>query len=314
MHNKFSYVALFVLLSALLFTPLLSFAETDDEKSVKTVIELLKSDKIDDAVKEANAIKDESLKKKMSDQITAVKNVKAHFYAGETDKALTAADAIKDDGLKQKMLVEIVDELVKSHKTDEAVKAAEAINDKDLKQKKMGEIADADVKQFWKGWGVGLISNFAIGHKKPVKTAIIAANNIVRVEEEEDVKYGLGLEFHKFLFSTSWKYAKTDLWTWALAFGPYVSVFPGNNNIIDSIGVGFVFGFIGGRKQNDAKPSDRNKLSLNIGIGGYVDPSTQVLADGFEDNTALPSGETSVRFKKVTQYGVQGVLSFNYEF
>jgi len=281
MLSRFNYVALVILLSALLFTPLLSFAETEDEKLINSISELLKSGKIDDAIKIAETIKDPDLKKKTLDELAARK-AKKYSESGETDNAVTTAETIKDN---------------------------------DLKQKTIDEIADADIKQFWRNWGVGLVVNFDTGHRKPIKTATIVNNSIVRIEEEEDVKYGLGLEIHQFLWSTKWKYAKTDLWSWALAVGPYISVFPGNNNFIDSIGAGVIFGFIGGRTvpKNDAA-SEKNKLSLNIGIGCYVDPDTQVLANGFEDGYAPPIGETSVRFKKVTQYGVQGVLSFNYKF
>ncbi len=169
-------------------------------------------------------------------------------------------------------------------------------------------------KEFWNFWGAGFILNFDMGHRKPVKSAMVI-NGITRVDEEEDVKYGLGLEIHKFIWGKAHQRKTSATW-WAWALGPYFSILPGNNNIIDSIGAGFVFGFTRGLtiQKNGSTVPDKNKLSMNIGIGGYVDPGTQVLADGFEDGAAPPNGETSVRFKKVTQYGFQGVLSFTYDF
>jgi hypothetical protein len=200
-------------------------------------------------------------------------------------------------------------EKAKEGKLNDAIITAATITDPVLRKTTMGDIGDQDATKFWSVWGVGLVVNFDTGHRKPIISASIV-NGIVRVEEEDDVKYGLGLEVHRFIWGTSWGATARRPWSGAMALGPYVSALPGTNNVIDALGAGLVFGFIGGRSSE----SESNKFSMNVAIGMYVDPGTRVLADGFEDGKAPPAGETSVRYKTVTQYGVQGVLSFSYNF
>jgi len=200
-------------------------------------------------------------------------------------------------------------EKAKGGELNSAIEIASTITDPTLRKTTMGEIGDQDASKFWSVWGVGLVVNFDTGHRKPIKSASIV-NGIVRVEEEDEIKYGLGLEVHRFLLGTSWGAAGRRPWSGAMAFGPYVSVMPGTNNVIDVIGAGLVWGFIGGRSSE----AESNKLSMNVAVGAYVDPGARVLADEFEDGKAPPAGETTVRYKTVAQYGVQGVLSFSYSF
>jgi hypothetical protein len=200
-------------------------------------------------------------------------------------------------------------ELTKEGDIEEAVKTANKISDQKTRIETMREIGDQDARKFWSVWGVALITNFDSGDRKPIKAASII-NGVVRVEEENEIKYGLGLEVHRFIWGNSWGATKRRPWSGAVAVGPYVSVLPGTNNILDTIGAGVILGFIGGRSPE----SEGNKFSMNIAIGGYVDPDTRVLADGFEDGSAPPAGETTIRYSTVAQYGVQGVLSFSYNF
>ena len=199
--------------------------------------------------------------------------------------------------------------LIKDGELDKAIEVVGKINAPETKLKTMGEIGDQDASRFWSVWGVALITNFDAGGRKPIKSASII-NGIVRVEEENEIKYGLGLEVHRFIWGTSWGATTRKPWSGAVALGPYVSVLPGTNNIIDTIGTGIVLGFLGGRSSE----SEGNKFSMNIAVGYYVDPETRVLADGFEDGKAPPPGETTVRYSSVAQYGFQGVLSFSYKF
>ncbi len=197
----------------------------------------------------------------------------------------------------------------KNGELDKAIEIVDKITDPETKIKTMVEIGNQDASQFWSVWGVALITNFDTGNRKPIKSASII-NGVVRVEEENEIKYGLGLEVHRFIWGTSWGATTHKPWSGAIALGPYVSVLPGTNNIIDTIGTGIVLGFLGGRSSE----SEGNKFSMNIAVGGYVDPETRVLADDFEDGKAPPIGETTVRYSTVAQYGFQGVLSFSYKF
>ena len=199
--------------------------------------------------------------------------------------------------------------LNKDGKLDKAIEVVDKIEDLEIKLTTMREIGDQDATQFWSVWGVALITNFDTGNRKPIKSASII-NGIVRVEEENEIKYGLGLEVHRFVWGTSWGATTRRPWSGAVALGPYVSVLPGTNDVIDTIGAGIVLGFLGGRSSQ----SEGNNFSMNIAVGGYVDPETRVLADGFEDGKAPPPGETTARYSTVAQYGFQGVLSFSYKF
>jgi hypothetical protein len=170
-----------------------------------------------------------------------------------------------------------------------------------------------EAERFWSNFGVGLLLNFDLGHRKPIKSASIINNKVV-VEEEDDTKYGLGLEVHKFMFGSTVGGDKNRHWTGSWAVGPYVSVLPGTNEVIDALGAGIIVGFFGRPDKINDNTTNKAGFSMNLLIGGYIDPQTQVLADGFIDGAAPPAGETSVRYKNVTQYGIQGGLSFNYGF
>ena len=74
-------------------------------------------------------------------------------------------------------------------------------------------------------------------------------------------------------------------WSGAMAYGPYVAVMPGGNEIIDVIGAGIITGWIGGRTTKGQKES---KFSMNIGIGWYIDPDTRILAQDFKDGGTSP--------------------------
>jgi len=176
-----------------------------------------------------------------------------------------------------------------------------SIEDKNAIREK---INSKKAEEFWSFWGVGLVMGFDLGDHKPIKSASII-NNKIRVEEEDDVKYGLGLEVHKSVWGTTWSNTKINEFSGGMAAGPYVAILPDQNDIFDAIGIGVLFGFFNGNK---------NTISMNLGLGLYVDPATQVLADGFEDGKAPPDSETSVRYKKITQYGIQTILSFTYIF
>lgn len=194
----------------------------------------------------------------------------------------------------------------------------------------------AGEKEFWTNWGVGLIANLSSGQKRPVKSASIV-NNTVRIDYEEYFQAGLGLEVHKFLYGGPlWSEDSWGTFASEFAVGPYVSIVPGSNGIISSIGGGFIFGFHGWRKENEAKSppvevkpaeaktsggqtsggqkSPLSKFSMNFGFGVYAAPNVQVLGDGFEENQPPPAGETQIRYKTVTQYGGQLLLSFSYSF
>jgi len=54
------------------------------------------------------------------------------------------------------------------------------------------------------------------------------------------------------------------------------------------------------------------KDSFNIGIGLMMDPSVKILGDGITENEPLPAGETTVRTKETSQWGVLFMVSYNF--
>lgn len=232
------------------------------------------------------------------------------YESKETNEKLPVVDTqANETKLNDKKNQKKAINFAKGNKINEAIEIAGQIEDEVLQKETMQEIGDIDASTFWAVWGAAFITNFDLGDKTPITSASIV-NNVVRVEEESAVKYGLGLEVHRYLWGNSWGTTKYQPWSGAIAFGPYVSVLPSSNEIIDVIGAGIIIGFLGGRSFD----SEGNRMSLNIAIGGYVDPDTRVLADGFEDGKAPPEGETTVRYSTVAQYGIQGLVSFSYKF
>src|SRR5262249_24820517 len=84
-------------------------------------------------------------------------------------------------------------------------------------------------------------------------------------------------------------------------WGPFVAVQPGSEKTIDAAGGGILFGC---RRQPD-KPD-----SFNIGFGLLVDQNVKILGDGFKENAAPPAGETQVRFKETSKWGMLFMASW----
>ena len=85
--------------------------------------------------------------------------------------------------------------------------------------------------------------------------------------------------------------------------GPFVGIQNGSNEVIEAIGAGVMLGF---------RRSVTAKGSFNIGVGGVVDPSVKVLGDGINKNQPLPAGETQIRYKETSQWGVLIITSYTF--
>jgi hypothetical protein len=92
---------------------------------------------------------------------------------------------------------------------------------------------------------------------------------------------------------------KANEWGW----GPFVAIQSGSNEIVEAIAFGVMWGF---------KRSGTDNSSWNIGFGAVVDPSTKVLGDGFVPNQPPPAGETEVRYKEKSQWGLLIISSFSF--
>jgi hypothetical protein len=89
--------------------------------------------------------------------------------------------------------------------------------------------------------------------------------------------------------------------TWG--YGPYVGVLSSTEDVIDAFSLG---GMVGKRK------SVSDTASFNVGLGVVINPKTQVLGDGIEADQDLPTGETTVRFKTKSVWGIQLMTTFQF--
>lgn len=95
-------------------------------------------------------------------------------------------------------------------------------------------------------------------------------------------------------------------------FGPFVGILPGSDNIIEAVGFGMMIGFRRALVPGLDNVAPTLGDSFNIGFGGIVDPNAAVLAKGFIEGQPPPNGETTVRLRNTTQWGL--LLIFSYSF
>jgi len=180
------------------------------------------------------------------------------------------------------------------------------------------------------GAGIGVIGDF--GSDPAVEKASIDKNNIVRVDEEGDMRPQLFLEMHVFLGGKANKWRQYQQWKSQeqmasakkmemnretngeqkpltmpepplMGFGPFIALQSSDNKAIDALTLGYMWGI-----RKDAKDS----ASVNIGIGLSFDPSVQVLGGGLAEGKPLPKNETAVRFKKEGRFGWALMTSFTF--
>ena len=78
------------------------------------------------------------------------------------------------------------------------------------------------------------------------------------------------------------------------------------------LGLAIIGGGRGMRVGFKRKPEADDSSSWNLGIAAVVDPSVKVLGDGIDENRPLPGGETQIRFKETSQWGVLIMTSFSF--
>lgn len=104
--------------------------------------------------------------------------------------------------------------------------------------------------------------------------------------------------------------ARSNAPTKRYGWGPFLAVQAGSDDIIEAVGLGFMVGF--------ARPrgGSRQGSSFNLGLGFVVEPSVEVLADGFIPNEPVPldanGNPIAVKFKETDQGGVLLMASFSW--
>lgn len=174
---------------------------------------------------------------------------------------------------------------------EEELKTREAAN-KAQQEKAAADKATEKFHGLNFGLGVGVTSTFS---NRQARSAQVV-NGTVRVDDPARTSASVLLESHYFFNNDC-----HPLW----AHGPFVGIKPGgeNNQIIESIGLGWMVGFRHTKTSNG---------SWNIGVAGTITPNARILGDGVSRNQPLPAGETEVRFKNATLGGVMVLVSFSW--
>lgn len=174
---------------------------------------------------------------------------------------------------------------------------------------------DETARSFWGNFSVGLVMNFK--RDGDIKSASVTDGNgvtpgVVRVERADPKKVGLALEAHRYLGSYQFgargrHYGSGEWLPGAVAWGLYASVMPGlDDHLVDVAGIGLMIGLLG-----DSHVDKRAaKVSMNLGAGLFADFNSLQLEESFVEGEPLPTGESAVRVKEETEYGLQAILSF----
>ncbi|MCU7805923.1 MAG: hypothetical protein KZQ96_22315 [Candidatus Thiodiazotropha sp. (ex Lucinoma borealis)] len=151
-------------------------------------------------------------------------------------------------------------------------------------------------------FGVGISVTKDIGDRDRIEGASLDENGLVRVDKESNDIARVMLESHYFFIPKKKTFlGLTPAGQWG--HGPFIALQPGTDEIIEAIGIGWMVGF---------RKSDIGSDSWNIGFGYIVDPSVRMLGDGLKENSALPAGETQIRYKEKSQSGVFLLASFSF--
>lgn len=166
-------------------------------------------------------------------------------------------------------------------------------DDKDENDSDDGQTTFAGLKF---GAGISVTIDFS-GIDRVASAEVV--NGIVRVTDEEDARARVMLESHYFFTPPGTPFGVAQ-GNWGI--GPFVALQPGTDEIIEAAALGVMIGFKRGNTDQ----------SFNVGIGVAVDPNTQVLGEGLRANQPLPVGETQIRYKEESQYGLVLLTSFSF--
>lgn len=173
---------------------------------------------------------------------------------------------------------------------------------------RLKDLADKRFAGF--GFGVALGVTVKAGKRQIVNSATVDPNGLVRIDRDNNTTANFILESHYF-FTPDIHIPVFNVEPKNWGTGPFVAVQPGTENIIQSVGAGWMIGF----KRSSIIASDLARDrgdSFNIGVGLMLNPNAQVLGDGIEKDKPLPGAETAIRLKKTTELG--WLFTFSYSF
>ena len=147
------------------------------------------------------------------------------------------------------------------------------------------ESAEAAESFMGLSWGLGF--GYSIATDDIIESAEIV-NGVVRATDDRTKQARLLLEFHRFFWCND-KQRSVER-----GCGPFVAIAASSDDILQGVGVGFMWGW----KSKNATDS----AGFSVGIGAILDNDVKSLADGFAENQPPPPGETEVRFKKEARW------------
>ncbi len=159
-------------------------------------------------------------------------------------------------------------------------------------------------------FGVGISFTLDLGSSDRVREAQLV-NGVVRVTDERNGIARIMLESH-YLFTPGYdptpnavqpRNGPFDTYAGQWGHGPFIALQPGQDDIIDAVGLGWMIGF---------RRSLTTTQSFNFGLGAVVDPNTRILGDDILPNQPLPPGETEIRFTNEMQTGLLFLTSFSF--
>jgi hypothetical protein len=230
--------------------------------------------------------------------------------------------------LQQKKYVDALQNESDAHPGDKSRKDGVEVAKKDLEEMAknqptslaaLKEKAESQFQGF--GFGVAIGALIDTGKRDRIESANLDPNGIVRVERDSNTRANFLLESHYFFtpdynfpvgFDIPYigpylKWVEAGNW----GHGPFVAVQPGSEDLIEGVGIGWMVGFKRAPLFGGNLPTGLGD-SFNLGVGVLVDPSEKVLGDGITENSALPTGETVIRFKETSQLGA--LILFSYSF
>ena len=135
--------------------------------------------------------------------------------------------------------------------------------------------------QIGPGFGVGIVH---LGGKARVDDASVV-NGIVRVNRDSNTSIRPMVDVHAPIWPISGK----------IKAGPFIGVQFSKEQLVDSLGTGLMFSL----ETGTAAPK-----RLNLGLGVVLDPNVRTLGNGIEEDQPLPAGETEIRYRSTSKFGV----------
>lgn len=173
------------------------------------------------------------------------------------------------------------------------------------------------IRGLWGNFVPGLVVN--LKDEGDVKNASVeptagglldaGSGGIVHLETDgDDIKTGLAMFAHVYPFVIS-KMApdgKTVLRAWA--FGPYISVMPSSDDLVDVLGAGISIGIVG---NPNFRGTNKLRTSLNINLGYFLDFDALRVEDGFSDGQLISDSSRQIEIEEYTDEGFQFGISFS---